>query len=213
MPWLDENGLLPGRGAPGRPTGRGAGLGAFGVPFGVAGAGADAAAAGASGSAAGSGVGVGSATGCSTTGAGASTTGSGAGSGAAFGPGLGPGLAALFLAAGWSVFSVLPLLPLLSAAGWAGAAALRDSPTSLRKRISAGSSTVELADLTNSPISLNFSRTNLLSTPNSLASSCTRVLATILLRGPTRCPTWWRCGDRASVVVLQTHREVLIESS
>ena len=45
------------------------------------------------------------------------------------------------------------------------------SPYSLRKRISAGSSTVELADLTNSPISLNFSRTNLLSTPNSLASS------------------------------------------
>jgi len=54
-------------------------------------------------------------------------------------------------------------------------------PISLRKRISAGSSMVELADLTNSPISLNFSRTNLLSTPNSLASSWTRVLATLLL--------------------------------
>ena len=40
-------------------------------------------------------------------------------------------------------------------------------------------STVELADLTNSPISLNFSRTNLLSTPNSLASSWTRVFATV----------------------------------
>ena len=108
MPWLDENGLLPGRGAPGRPTGRGAGLGAFGVPFGVAGAGADAAAAGASGSAAGSGVGAGSATGCSTTGAGASTTGSGAGSAAAS-AGLGARPGGAFLAAGWSVFSVLPL--------------------------------------------------------------------------------------------------------
>jgi hypothetical protein len=69
---------------------------------------------------------------------------------------LGPGLAAVAGAA--------------EAAG-AGVAAFSLSPYSLRKRISAGSSTVELADLTNSPISLNFSRTNLLSTPNSLASS------------------------------------------
>jgi hypothetical protein len=70
---------------------------------------------------------------------------------------------------------------LVAGAAGAGAAAFSVSPYSLRKRISAGSSTVELADLTNSPISLNFSRTNLLSTPNSLASSWTRVLATILL--------------------------------
>ena len=42
-----------------------------------------------------------------------------------------------------------------------------------------GGSTVDDADLTNSPISLSFSRTNLLSTPNSLASSWTRVLATV----------------------------------
>jgi hypothetical protein len=56
-------------------------------------------------------------------------------------------------------------------AGAEDAAAFSFSPYSLRNRISAGSSTVELADLTNSPISLNFSRTNLLSTPNSLASS------------------------------------------
>jgi hypothetical protein len=90
----------------------------------------------------------------------------GSGSAGAFGAalGLGAGFAAGF-SAGFS----------------AGAAAFSCSPYSLRKRISAGSSTVELADLTNSPISLNFSRTNLLSTPNSLASSWTRVLATILL--------------------------------
>jgi len=70
-----------------------------------------------------------------------------------------------------------------------GIAAFRPSPYSLRKRISAGSSTVELADLTNSPISLNFSRTNLLSTPNSLASSCTRVLATFLLLASDPLPS------------------------
>ena len=46
MPWLAANGLLPGRGVPGRPTGRGAG----GLGVGEA----DAAAAGASGSAGGS---------------------------------------------------------------------------------------------------------------------------------------------------------------
>jgi len=110
-------------------------------------------------------------------------------------------LAAVFLAAGFGAG--------VSAAGAAGAAFFNDSPTSLRKRISAGSSTVELADLTNSPISLNFSRTNLLSTPNSLASSWTRVLATILLLAR---PASGMGRDRASVVV-QTHREILIECS
>ena len=76
-------------------------------------------------------------------------------SAAGFAAGLGAGFAAGFSAA----------------AGALACSALSFSPISLRKRISAGSSTVELADLTNSPISLNFSRTNLLSTPNSLASS------------------------------------------
>jgi hypothetical protein len=74
-----------------------------------------------------------------------------------------------------------PGFAVVAGAAGAGAAAFSLSPYSLRKRISAGSSTVEDADLTNSPISLNFSRTNLLSTPNSLASSWTRVLATFLL--------------------------------
>jgi hypothetical protein len=41
-----------------------------------------------------------------------------------------------------------------------------------------GASTVEDADLTNSPMSLSFSRTVLLSTPRSLASSYTRCFAT-----------------------------------
>ena len=56
-------------------------------------------------------------------------------------------------------------------AGAASAAAFSCSPYSFLKRISTGSSTVEEADLTNSPISLSLSRTNLLSTPYSLASS------------------------------------------
>ena len=63
MPWLDANGLLPGRGVPGRAAGRGAGVSC-----------ADASSAGASGSAGGSG---------SATGA------SGSAGAAAFGPGLG----------------------------------------------------------------------------------------------------------------------------
>lgn len=219
MPWLEENGLLPGRGAPGLPTGRGPGrpapappappappraagvcgrapglgapgrgapgLGAaerrspdgaaFGLGLGAAGA-ADAA--GATGGASaflagGFGPGLGAA-GLDAAGASAGFSGAAsaaflgaAGLGSAdLGPGLGPGLGAAFS----SVDEEPPLPP-----------AFRPGPISLRKRISAGSSTVELADLTNSPISLNFSRTNLLSTPNSLASSWTRVLATILL--------------------------------
>ena len=68
MPWLGANGLLPGRGAPGRPTGRGGGV----ADLAAGAAGASGSAAGASGSAAGA---SGSATG-------------------ALGPGLGPGLAA-----------------------------------------------------------------------------------------------------------------------
>ena len=180
MPWLEANGLLPGRGAPlGLPTGRGDG--AFGVAE-AAGASGSAggavvsavSAAGASGSAAaaffGPGLGAdgasaagsatGSATGSVTGAAGSVTRAAGSAAGAAA-----SGSAAAFLAGARG-----PGLAGASA-GAAGAADFSDSPTSLRKRISAGSSTVELADLTNSPISLNFSRTNLLSTPNSLASS------------------------------------------
>ena len=84
MPWLDANGLLPGRGAPGRPTGRGAG--AFGV------ASDEAAAAGASGSAGGSGAGAGFASGSgSGVGAASGSTGAGRGFGL-LGRGLGAGL-------------------------------------------------------------------------------------------------------------------------
>src|SRR4051794_2624700 len=45
-----------------------------------------------------------------------------------------------------------------------------------RSRRATGASTVEEADFTNSPCSLSLASTVLLSTPNSLASSCTRAL-------------------------------------
>ena len=51
-------------------------------------------------------------------------------------------------------------------------------------RRTTGASIVEDADLTNSPISLSWSMTALLSTPNSFASSYTRTFATTLLLGP-----------------------------
>ena len=66
------------------------------------------------------------------------------------------------------------------AAFFAGAAAFSFSPYSSLRRRSTGASTVEEADLTNSPMSFKVARTTLLSTPSSLASSCTRTFATAL---------------------------------
>jgi hypothetical protein len=56
----------------------------------------------------------------------------------------------------------------------AGAGALPFVSRAPRSRRATGASTVLDADLTNSPISLSLARTVLLSTPSSLASSCTR---------------------------------------
>jgi hypothetical protein len=53
----------------------------------------------------------------------------------------------------------------------ASVAAFSSSPYFSVNRLTTGGSTVDDADLTNSPISLSFARTILLSTPNSLASS------------------------------------------
>jgi hypothetical protein len=67
----------------------------------------------------------------------------------------------------------------LGAAAAAGAGALLppfDASRAPRSRRATGASTVLDADLTNSPISLSLARTVLLSTPSSLASSCTRAL-------------------------------------
>ena len=57
-------------------------------------------------------------------------------------------------------------------------------PNDSRSRRATGASTVEDADLTNSPCSLRRASTSLLVTPSSLANSCTRALpATALLTG------------------------------
>src|SRR5262245_7830173 len=69
-----------------------------------------------------------------------------------------------------------------SPAGAAGAPADGVATKTSRSRRATGASTVLDADFTYSPISVSFARTILLSTPSSLASSCTRGLpATALL--------------------------------
>ncbi len=198
MPWLGANGLLPGRGVPpGRPTGRGAG--ARGAGLGAAGAlAAGGVAAGAAG-AAGAGASAATAEAAGASGAGGSGV---SGALGARGPGRGPGRGAVLApdssAAGVDSAGAAAFLAgaffagaLAASAGAAAAeppAAFSCSPYSFLKRIATGGSTVEDADLTNSPISFSFSRTNLLSTPNSLASSWTRGLATLLLLAPNPCP-------------------------
>jgi hypothetical protein len=111
-------------------------------------------------------VGAAAAGGFSTAGAGGGASGSGA-DGAA-------GLGAAGLAAGVAAF----------AAGLAAAAPLPDAscgaglppPNDSRSRRATGASTVDDADLTNSPCSPSRARTSLLVTPSSLANSCTRAL-------------------------------------
>jgi hypothetical protein len=68
-------------------------------------------------------------------------------------------------------------------AAFASAAAFQASPCSSVSLRMTGGSTVELGDLTYSPMSVSAARTSLLVTPNSFASSWTLALATILLRG------------------------------
>ncbi len=123
-------------------------------------------------------------------GRGRSCCGAGAGAGAGRGPGRGPGIAP---GRGRS-------LELSAVREGAGAPPLPfdgpgtglrppDFPPGLppavnasRSRRATGASTVDDADLTNSPCSLSLARTSLLVTPSSFASSCTRALpATALL--------------------------------
>ena len=145
----EENGLLPTRGWRGS-----AGLGAAGPGRGPGSAtgltGADAASTGATGA-----TGAGGATGaCGATGA--------AGAGTFFAAGGAAGAAAAL--AGAAFFT----------GGASGAACA--PPNASRRRRATGASTVEDADLTNSPCSLSRARTSLLVTPSSLANSCTRAL-------------------------------------
>jgi hypothetical protein len=162
MPWADEKGLLPGRGAPG--------FGALPSPEdGAAGAGADGFA-GADGAGAFSAAGAGAGLGAGAAGA----------AGPGLGPGFGPGVGAEDFGAGFAAG--------FAAAG--SEAALRDGSASIAARSlrATGGSTVEDGLFTNSPSSLSFASATLLSTPSSAAISCTRGLpATILLSGSV-CP-------------------------
>lgn len=98
-----------------------------------------------------------------------------------------PGLGAAFRGAGLP--ADLPLPP-----PWKASVSLRTT----------GASIVEDAERTNSPSSWSLAMTTLLSTPNSLASSYTRTLATSLLLGPG--------ASGPSLLHGRTHR-VLIECS
>lgn len=110
------------------------------------------------------------------------------------GIGLGPGVAAL--GAATSAGAPAGAAGVAGAAGAAGVAAAAGASKFALNRRATGASTVLEADLTNSPISLSLARTVLLSTPSSLASSCTRALpATALL---TSRP----CGQPASTSLL-----------
>jgi hypothetical protein len=192
----DEKGLLPtrgGRGAPGLGpplcgwAGRGPGVGAGpgrapgvgagpGRAAGAAGAALAAGAWGAAGEAGGA--------------AGAGAAGAGAAGGALCATGAGAaGLGALGLGPGTG--EPEPPLPAgrpLAAAGL-GAVALSEDvlpPSDSRRRRATGASTVDDADLTNSPCSFSFASKSLLVTPSSLANSCTRALPA------TTSPVWRR---------------------
>jgi hypothetical protein len=144
----EEKGLLPTRGV------RAAGFGAAGRGPGV-GPGR----AGAS---------VEPACGCS----GASAAGAGGSGGLGAGGETGLGAAGFAGAGAASLTEALAPAPLAAAFSGAGLPPPNDS----RSRRATGASTVDDADLTNSPCSLSRASTSLLVTPSSLANSCTRAL-------------------------------------
>lgn len=163
MPEPVVNGLLPGRG----PDGRGAG---FGPGVGVAcAAGAGAVGASGAGAVGCAGGGVAGVWGV-TVGVGAAASGVGMADGGPAVAGVGDagaGLLADFLVVG------------AASAGFASGYASRSFRAT-------GASIVDDADLTNSPSSASLARASLLLMPSSLATSCTRALATILRPGPAR---------------------------
>ena len=207
MPWVDENGLLPGRGVPGLGAGRGAAVGeadAAGAR-GSSAAGAGSCAAGAAGS-----------SGASARSGADSTDGAAAGRAPEVTVVAGASSVTTAAAAGCSVSAAAAFLAgaFLAAflAALASAAFIQASPCSSSRRRATGGSTVEEADLTNSPMSLSAARTSLLGTPNSFASSWTLALATILLLGrsdPRRVQTvrCWACSSHES------HRDVMSRCS
>jgi hypothetical protein len=179
----------PGVGAPGA-LGAGAAWAAWAAGAGAAGA-CEAAGAGSAGACWGAGAGAAGA--CAAGACAAGACAAGAGAAGALGPGIGAevaaadapgvgaavdGAAALDGAAGAGAAGLLAE----AAGGVAAVAGASGGNFSLYRRTT-GSSTVELAVLTYSPISLRRSRRTLLVTPTSLARALTRILDTFLLRG------------------------------
>ena len=244
IPWVDENGLLPGRGPLGLGTGaRGTAdcrVGSPGVEGGVD-TGPGGAATEPPDSATGCGTAGEGAAGASTVSAGAAGAGAGTDGGVATTGGATTGGA-------WPLTVALPLgdsarapvgssvltpsvpsgIPVdveaaalaaffaaaaAARAAFAAASAVHSGPFSSWSRRTTGASTVDDADLTNSPISLRASSTFLLGTPNSLASSWTLAFsATILLLGRSdprrvRTSSWWACSSHDS------HRDVMSRCS
>ncbi len=188
---LPENGLLPGRG----PAGRGAGVGvsraagasgalgadgdSTGGVGGVASAGTGVAAGGEAG--AGVGAGLGTAAGGAAA-AGAGAAGAAAAAGAADAGAAGAvGVAGCGVRVGTGARRTLEDEDVRRGAVVVGA---ESAPSEARSLRATGASTVEEAERANSPISLSFSRTCLLSRPSSFASSYTRTFDTVLLSGP-----------------------------
>src|SRR6478735_6004026 len=176
MPWDVAKGLLPGRGPPGRgaePPWRAgaAGVSALGAgrapgltPVDGAAWAAGAAGAWAAGAA-------GAAAGAAAAGAGASALGAAAaGAVGAAGPGAGAGRVAAGLADAWG-----------ADAGASDFEAAGASGNALRSFRTTGASIVDEAERTNSPSSCSLVTASLEVIPSSLASSCTRTLATFLL--------------------------------
>jgi hypothetical protein len=181
IPVLLVNGLLPGRGAAGRPIpvlppkgllpGRGpAGRGVVGLAPASGSAAGATAAAGATGAA-----GLGVSTG--TTGAGSATD-TAAGAASATTGASSVAAAAFFLAAGFAADAASSAAGFAAGAASSAAGAGGIASRSLR---TTGASTVDDADLTNSPSSCSLARTSLLVTPSSFASSWTRTFDTTLL--------------------------------
>lgn len=172
MPTRGDRGApgTPGFGAAGPGRGPGAGAGAAGL----AGAGGDVAAGAAGGGAAGAAAAAG-AVGIGAAGTGAVGTGAaGAGAGAAGFGAVGTGAGAEAATAPPSGAGALAGAVLTGAV--TGFSADLPPPKASRSRRATGASTVEEADLTNSPCSLRRASTSLLVTPSSFANSCTRAL-------------------------------------
>ena len=232
IPCVVEKGLLPGRGAPGRAPGRGAdgdgarAAGAAGKPPSVSDGGpvvcpvvspVVCSGAGPLGPGRGMVVAAGS-TGAwgvvvPATGDGAvgtplvDSSATGAVAGSVVGASTGATGESMGAESGSADFAAAFLVGAFFFAAFAAEAAFSSSPNWSLNRLTTGGSTVEEADLTNSPMSLSLERTSLLSTPSSFASSWTRTLATLLLLVRAAA-----CGA-GPLAGVHAHREVLIECS